>query len=253
MKSLTKEGQELLKGIADQYNLQLQSVETMAEAVVKGNGTMAQFNIPELGGNGQWMKGGMTMVGDMFNNSLKAKVDKLCTELANLVSTKLIFEEASESSGSIKSGSSNGSWPSVFGSPTSSGAQNNFKYAYFGPARRLVIEEDGKRSIYDTKHHQISGISQQQGSNRSYQFTSQDGPVDLANLALISEPVEQKQETPELAYDVTHAYSSNTVLPDKTPEDIIISTIEKINILFEKGQITEEEFKTKKQELLSRL
>jgi len=288
MKSLTKEGQQVLKEIADQYGLQLQSVETMAEAVVKGNGTMAQFNIPELGGNGQWMKGGMTMVGDMFNNSLKSKVDKLCAQLADLVSTRVIFERSTESAGSIQSGSSNSSWPSVFGAPTSSGSQNNFKYAYFGPVRRLVIEEDGKRSIYDTKHHQISGISQQQGSNKSYQFTSQDGPVDLANLSLISEPGEQKQDTPEIAYDVTHAYgansavkdgaadfaviseweekqatseiedvtqaySSGSIVSDKSPEDIIISTIEKLNILFEKGQITEEEFKSKKQELLARL
>ena len=288
MKSLTKDGQQVLKEIADQYDLQLQSVETMAEAVVKGNGTMAQFNIPELGGNGQWMKGGMTMVGDMFNHSLKNKVDKLCTQLADIVSTRVIFEKSTESTESVQSGSSNGSWPSVFGTPTSSGSQNNFKYAYFGPARRLVIEENGKRSIYDTKHHQISGISQQQGSNRSYQFKSQDGTVDLANLTLISEPGEQRQETPEIAYDVTHAYSSNSaiqeeltdsvlisesegkqqtseiedvtqaysansVVSEKSPEDIIISTIEKLNILFEKGQITEEEFKAKKQELLARL
>jgi hypothetical protein len=50
-----------------------------------GNGTMAQFNHWELGGGGQWMQGGMTMVGDMFNNSLKAKVDGLCFELSNLL------------------------------------------------------------------------------------------------------------------------------------------------------------------------
>jgi len=31
------------------------------------------------------MRGGMTMVGDMFNNSLKATVDNLCTELSNLL------------------------------------------------------------------------------------------------------------------------------------------------------------------------
>jgi hypothetical protein len=131
----------------------------------------------------------------------------------------------------------------------------------------LVIEEDGKRSIYDTKHHQISGISQQQGSGQSYQFTSQDGHVDLSSLSLISnideqkrpemeetsETEEGKQKTPEIAYDVTHAYSSGAEVNSKSPEDIIISTIEKINILFEKGQITEEEFKSKKQELLAKL
>jgi len=253
MKSLTKDGQQAINEIAGKYDLKVESVEAMVKAIVNGNGSMAQFNIPELGGNGQWMRGGMTMVGDMFNHSLKAKVDKLCTELANLVSTKVIFEEPVESVFEGKSNSSNSSWPPAFGNPTSSGAQNNFKYAYFGPVRRLVIEEDGKRKIYDTKHHQISGISQQQGSNRSYQFTSQDGAVDLSSLSLISEPEEPQQETPEIAYDVTHAFSSKTETNAHSPEDIIISTIEKINMLFEKGQITEEEFKAKKQELLARL
>ena len=253
MKSLTNEGLQAIEEIAGRYDLKVESVEALVNAVIKGNGSMAQFNIPELGGNGQWMKGGMTMVGDMFNNSLKAKVDKLCTELSNLVSTKVIFEESHEAGFDGKSNLSDSYWPPAFGSPSSSGAQNNFKYAYFGPVRRLVIEEDGKRRIFDTKHHQISGISQQQGSGRSYQFTSQEGPVDIADLALISEPNQQTQETPGIAYDVTHAFSSNTDTKAHSPEDIIIATIEKINILFEKGQITEEEFKTKKKELLARL
>lgn len=253
MKSLTNEGQQVIDDIAKKYNLKSQSVEDMANALVKGNGTMAQFNIAELGGSGQWMKGGMTMVGDMFNNSLKSTVDMLCTELAQLISRRVIFEESSQSSGGGNINTPGGSWPSVFGSPTSSGSQNNFKYAYFAPVRRLVIEEDGRQMIYDTKHHHISGVSQQQGSGRSYQFTSQDGPVDLSDLTLISEPREQRQETPEIAYDVTHAYSSNANSPDANSHDNIIATIEKISSLYEKGHITEEEFKAKKQELLARL
>jgi hypothetical protein len=49
--------------------------------VAAGGGTLAQFNCnhPELGGNGQWMSGGMTMVGDMFNYGLKATVSGLCS------------------------------------------------------------------------------------------------------------------------------------------------------------------------------
>src|SRR5271155_1234873 len=46
---------------------------------------MALFNHAELGGSGQWMRGGMTMVGDMFNYGLKAKVDGLCSELSQLL------------------------------------------------------------------------------------------------------------------------------------------------------------------------
>jgi len=276
MKSLTSSGKQKVEDIAAKYNLKTETVEALLKAVVQGNGTMAQFNIDELGGSGQWMKGGMTMVGDIFNNSLKGTVDKLCTELSGLVSSEVIFEESgernvgreAEHSSSFQHqdhgySSSNSSWPAIFGSPTSSGSQNNFRYAYFGPVRRLVIEENGKRSIYDTKHHQITGISQQQGSGSAYRFTSQEGTVDLGSLQIISEPGEQRQPTPEIAYDVTsnadlHQEAAGRSVADRSsidpsPQDIIIATIEKVNVLFEKGQISEEEFKAKKQELLSRL
>ena len=42
---------------------------------------MAQFSHSDFGGMSQWSSG-MTMVGDMFNTSLKSKLDALCTELA---------------------------------------------------------------------------------------------------------------------------------------------------------------------------
>jgi len=259
MKALTNEGQQIVEDIAAKYNLQSATVESLLNAVISGNGTMAQFNIPELGGSGQWMKGGMTMVGDMFNNSLRTIVDKLCGELSNLVSTKLLFEETaeiSEEKQQINSGFStnpDSSWPSVFGSPTASGSQNNFKYAYFARVKRLVIEENGKQAIYDTKHHDITGVSQQQGSGNSYRFTSQDGPVDLSSLTVISEPSQQTQPTPEIAYDVTSTADLRTENPGQSPQDIVIATIEKVNMLFEKGQITEAEFKAKKEELLAKL
>lgn len=261
MKALTKEGQQNVNDIAAKYNLKTESVESLLKAVISGNGNMAQFNIPELGGTGQWMKGGMTMVGDMFNNTLKSTVDKLCTELSELVKTKVLFEESSDLSNGKHpvngdfAGNVSSSWPSVFGNPTSSGSQNNLRYAYFAPVRRLVIEENGKRTIYDTKHHHITGISQQQGVGSSHKFTSQDGNVDLSSLSVISEPTEPSQPTPGIAYDVTSTADLRTErsATDRSPEDIIIATIEKVNMLFEKGQITEEEFKAKKQELLSRL
>lgn len=274
MKSLTSSGKQKVEDIAAKYNLKTETVESLLKAVVQGNGTMAQFDIAELGGSGQWMKGGMTMVGDMFNNSLKGTVDKLCTELSELVSSHVLYEVSddetprTQTEGRHAVNNTSSSWPSVFGNPTSSGSQNNFRYAYFAPVRRLVVEENGKRAIYDTKHHNITGISQQQGQGNSYKFTSQDGPVDLGSLDLISEPTGQTQPTPEIAYDVISTADlrsegidrspadrspADRSPTDRSPQDIIIATIEKVNVLFEKGQISEEEFKAKKQELLSRL
>lgn len=242
MKTLNRDGQQKVNEIAARYNLQPETVESLLNAVIRGNGTMAQFNLPELGGQGQWMRGGMTMIGDMFNNSLRGDVDRLCNELAELATATVLFGSNEEPSTS---------WPAIFGKPTSSGSQNNFRYAYFAPVHRLVIEDGGKRTIYDTKHHQITGVSQQQGNASSYRFTSQEGQVDLSALEVVSDPNSPKQPTPELAYDVTSNVDTREV--EKTPQDIIISTIEKLNVLFEKGQISEEEFKEKKRELLEGL
>ncbi len=57
----------------------------MLFAVLNGNGSMAQFNHPEFGGSGQWMKGGMLMLGDMFNYSLKGSIDALCSERSQIL------------------------------------------------------------------------------------------------------------------------------------------------------------------------
>lgn len=262
MKQLTQEGRQKVDDIAGQYNLHPETVESLLKAVVRGNGTMAQFNLAELGGQGQWMKGGMTMVGDMFNSGLRANVDKLCNELSALVAVNILFEEKEAGNDSGRNGGSTSnvasptgqtstSWPAVFGNPTSTGSQNNFRYAYFRPVHRLVVEENGKRTIYDTKHHQITGISQQQGTASSCRFTSHDGQVDVASLEIVSDPDAPRQHTPEMVYDVTATADLRS--QDKSPNDIIIATIEKLNILFEKGQITEVEFKARKEELLARL
>ena len=259
MKALTKEGQQYVDDIAAKYNLKTETVETLLRAIINGNGKMAQFNLSELGGSGQWMRGGLTQVGDMFNVPLRVTVDKICNELSDLASTKVLYEEgeahATERSvqTNYSTSAASSSWPSVFGSPTSSGSQNNFKYAYFAPVRRLIIDDHGKRTIYDTRHHQITGISQQQSSGSSYQFTSQDGPVDLNSLSVISEPASQAQPTPEIAYDVTSTADLRSTPGSQSTEDSVFATIEKLNALYERGQITEEEFKSKKQELLSRL
>src|ERR1700735_1005676 len=71
--------------LAQRYSVSPDAVKTLLQSLVSSNGTMAQFNHPELGGGGQWMRGGMTMVGDMFNHGLKAKVERLCSELSQLL------------------------------------------------------------------------------------------------------------------------------------------------------------------------
>ena len=73
-------------------------------------------------------------------------------------------------------------WPAALGQPSSSGAQNDARYAFFPDKRRLLIEQDGALSTYDTGDHQIGGVSQAQSDRRHLAFTSQNGTVDLDSL-----------------------------------------------------------------------
>ncbi|MEL6307577.1 MAG: hypothetical protein AAFQ52_05510 [Chloroflexota bacterium] len=66
--------------LAKQFDISEGAIQHMAAAMQVGNGTQAQFNHPELGGMGQWMPG-MVMIGDAFNNQLKAKVMQIAEVL----------------------------------------------------------------------------------------------------------------------------------------------------------------------------
>jgi hypothetical protein len=80
---LTQAGREALAQIASRHGVSPDAVEHVLMALIAGQGTQAQFNHPDLGGMGQWSQGGMTMVGDMFNNALKARVDAICSRSRN--------------------------------------------------------------------------------------------------------------------------------------------------------------------------
>lgn len=161
----------------------------LLDAIVRGNGMMAQFNHPELGGAGQWMGGGMIMLSDMFNHALKARVADLATELAKLVASDASLSAAREAVSLRIAPTAEGShdwWPSGLGVPTSHGAQNRVRYAYFAKSRRLAIELDGRLTLYDTLDHEIAGFSQQQSRGGSLSFHSQHGLIDLADLPVVS-------------------------------------------------------------------
>ncbi len=73
-------------------------------------------------------------------------------------------------------------WPEDLGSPSTSGAQNGMKYAFFPEKRRLLIEANGQVSTYDSGDHRIGGVSQADGGGQSVTFTSQNGEVDIGSL-----------------------------------------------------------------------
>src|SRR4051812_34927336 len=192
MRNLTSDGQARIAEIAQRYGVSTDGVLTMLDALQRGGGTMAQFSHPDFGGSGQWMRGGMTMVSDFFNNALKSTVDGVCNELSNLLAGDLSwFQESqpAQTSTFSSSGSFGGYgswWPADLGQPNSSGGQNDIRYAYFGHANRLAVDNGGTITVYDTGDHVISGVSQQQGNGWTLTFSSQYGTVPVSSLRVVS-------------------------------------------------------------------
>jgi hypothetical protein len=161
--------------IAQRHGFSPEAGRIVAEALRRGGGRMAQFNHPELGGMGQWVAGGMLMIGDMFNNDLKARVDGLCRDIAAAPGpVPAAAEQQPNQTGQW--------WPAHLGTPSAAGSQNDMRYACFPDRHRLALLRDGSVHLYDTGEHRLSGFAQQQGGSQSLAFTSQTGPVRLEDL-----------------------------------------------------------------------
>ena len=273
--------------IAQRHGLSREAVLAMLFALHVGGGTMAQFSIPELGGSGQWMQGGMTMVGgNMFDNALKARVDALCSELAQLLATTSVFPPSTFTSANW--------WPANLGVPSAAGGQNNVRYAIFPSTRRLAIQINGVTKVFDTGEHHIGGVQQQQqgGGYGSVSFTSQFGTFDVSSLAELG--TQRVAETPAAAPSPKHQsqYQSDRPAPKhqaqyqsdrpaaqhqsqyqsgpapqfapqtQAPQPVsgasgdaeaIVAAIESLAGLHQRGILSDEEFAAKKAELLGRL
>lgn len=255
MQNLTNEGKTLIQNVSVRYGLSPESAYSMLVSVNNGGGSMAQFSCPELG-SGQWMRGGMTMVGDMFNHGLKNTVNNLCGELSQALANQQIFYPAAAGSGGF--GGSNQWWPGDLGYPSSSGGQNNIRYAFFPQARRLAVQRDGQVSVFDTLDHQIGGVSQQQGGDSSLTFSSQYGTITTLSLPLVSGPGLQggantNFAAPPLRQDAPRFTPSPNVGSPGSSQGDLLALLDKLGQLRDAGILTNEEFNAKKAEVLSRL
>ncbi len=239
------EAEPAIADVAQRHGLSREAVVTMLSAVQAGGGTMAQFSIPELGGSGQWMRGGMTMVGNMFDNALKARVDALCGELAQLLATTPVFAATPATAGQW--------WPAELGVPSATGGQNDARYAVFPATRRLAIQLGGVTRIFDTGEHRIGGVQQQQGGRPgTVGFTSQLGTFDVSSLAEVGAEPAQAPQKP----------AQQEPAPQTAPEEPgpasgdpagIVAAIEALAGLHQRGILSDQEFAAKKTELLARL
>ena len=291
MQQLSQAGQQVIAGIAQRHGFSTDAVMAMLDAVLRGNGSMAQFNHGEFSGSGQWMRGGMTMVSDMFNNPLKGRVDSLCGELSNLIANQPglmqtgSFQSQTQGAPVAAVGwgadvgavagmpSSPGNlfappppdwWGPSLRYPDSTGAQNGARYAYFAQARRLAVEVGGTVTVYDTLDHQIGGFSQQQSGDGTMSCTSQYGTVSLASLPVVlingqaqvqvqaTAPAPAPWSTPDGASNHHAPPSSAHPAAFAAPADLL-ATLQKLADLHSAGVLTADEFSAKKADLLSRL
>lgn len=255
MQALTPAGQNIVQDISQRYGLSFDSAAGMLVAVNNGGGSMAQFSCPELG-SGQWMRGGMTMVSDMFNHGLKNTVNNLCSELSNALANHQVFQP------SAQGGRGNNWWPAELGHPSGAGSQNHIRYAVFPQAQRLLVERDGQITTFNTLNHHISGVSQQQGGGSSLTFTSQFGTISTLSLPLISGPglLPQEPQNNFAARPVPVSEPAPSFQPDHpqppnsgSGSGDVVTLLEKLGQLRDAGVLTPEEFASKKAELLSRL
>lgn len=179
---------DLVDHMSKKHSVSPAAVQVVLAALQSGGGRMAQFSHADFGGMSQWSPG-MSMVGDMFNTQLKAKLDALCSDIAAHLDTV-------ESGGGVRPGEEEVSyrspdrledwWPAGLGRAAAVGAQNDLRYAVFPDTRRLVIDDGGTVSVYDKGSHRIFGVAQAQSANRTLTFTSQDGLVRIAELSKVS-------------------------------------------------------------------
>jgi hypothetical protein len=179
---------DLVDRMATKHSVSAAAVQVVLAALRRGGGRMAQFNHADFGGMSQWSPG-MSMVGDMFNTRLKAKLDALCTDIAAHLDASETADGTHSEGDEVSYRSwtrSQDWWPAGLGRPGAVGAQNDLRYAVFPDTRRLVIDDRGTLSVYDTGSHRIFGVAQAQSADRTLTFTSQHGLVRIVDLPKVS-------------------------------------------------------------------
>lgn len=272
--TLSEDGRRLVDDVASRHGFDRAAVSVLLAALAAGGGRQAQFDHPSLGGMGQWSAGGMIMIGDMFNNALKARVSAALDDLAQGLASGGLFEaipaqpspgrrDGQEAAPLFAPGGGISAWPAELGRAAASGAQNDRHYAYFPDTRRLAIRKGGHVTLYDTADHAIGGVSQQQGGGADLSFTSQHGTVRLSDLAVVGEPPASDQPStsepaPEkpVSEKAPHSAEPTESAPSGAPVDLsgdILATIERLAAMRDRGILSDAEFAAKKAELLARL
>jgi hypothetical protein len=94
--------------------------------------------------------------------------------------------------------------------------------------------------VYDTQDHHIGGVQQQQGG---LSFSSQRGTFKVESLPVVNGARAKREPPAATGSNATGAHS----------QDMILSTIDRLADMHQRGILSDEEFRVKKAELLGRL
>ena len=116
MSGLKPHAESIADDLAQRCGFSTPAVLHMMRAVDAGWGGMASFDHPEFGGPGQWMQGGMVMLGEPFDHALRGRVDALCNEIAGAYERGGPLTEREDSADTPQ-------WPASLGTPGATGSQ----------------------------------------------------------------------------------------------------------------------------------
>jgi hypothetical protein len=288
MYQLTPQGQSLIADLAQRYGVSIDAVMTLLQALLAGNGGMAQFNHPEFGGSGQWMQGGMIMVGDMFNQGLKARVDGLCSELAGLLSRQALppapASSQSQQGGAGYSGQSQQQDGAGYSSQSQPGG-SGYTTATGGSAPGVTVSlfvpgQGGSGNWWPVELGAPAATGAQNQMRYAYFPNSRRLAVEINGQITVYDTLDHQiggfsqQQSGDASITFTSQYGlvalsalpvvsgaagstqhppGPQAAPATAQETDIFSSIERLAELKQKGVLTEEEFSRKKAELLSRL
>ncbi|SDM40363.1 hypothetical protein [Siphonobacter aquaeclarae] len=157
---MSNETEDWLRRLAGESGFHPETVQLLWEGLRRTGGGQVQFNIPELGGPGQWQRG-MLMISDWNNHALKGRLSTLLDTLSSRASVP-------ESSLPEESGEG---WR---------GRQNDTEYVFY-PSRHLLILNNKK--AYDTRAYQVYGFGQSQQNGRQ-ELTLQTNKGEISIHAL---------------------------------------------------------------------
>jgi hypothetical protein len=159
-----------LQTIADQTGFSLGAITLLWTGLLATQGRQVQFNHPELGGLGQWQPG-QTMIGDMFNGPLRARVEQACVALAQQVRLRPPAPLVDN-------------FMALYGEARFSGTQNGLRYAYFPQYQRLVVQQGEHLCKFNTAGYELFGVGQagQNAGSPTLRFSTNRGNLNYDEL-----------------------------------------------------------------------